>query len=374
MGMFYDLLKAQLITESSNYYTDNRDPYANEKKGSLKRTLVNFLKRFFYSKPMITILVSNDKIFKKYFLGKLFNLEKYLDALDNFYKKLEDDKSKKLLLKLVAFRILGYVKVKLPLSNKAYWDGLDKIIENEGDDFFTLEYEPFKLPFHDLNNIGLAFKLYLHSKALYMTFITKHYNHVVNEDLTIKVEEKDVVLDLGGCYGDSALYFADLCGEKGKVFCFEFIPSNLKVLNKNLELNPELRSRIEIVDNPLWDVSGKQVYYKDLGASSKVGFEDDGDMSGKTETLSIDDFVANNNLKSVDFIKTDIEGAEPFAIDGAVKTIQSFKPKLAISIYHNMSDFTGLVQKIDSLNVGYKFYLGHATIYSSETVLFCKVD
>ena len=72
-------------------------------------------------------------------------------------------------------------------------------------------------------------------------------------------------------------------------------------------------------------------------------------------------------------IKTDIEGAEPFALRGAEETLRKFKPKLAISIYHSMDDFVNIVKQINELNLGYQFYLGHYTIFGSETILFCTI-
>ena len=186
-------------------------------------------------------------------------------------------------------------------------------------------------------------------------------------------EEGDVIIDFGGCYGDTALYFADKVGKKGKVYTFEFIPGNIKVINDNMQLNPLLRDRITIVDKPVWEYSDKITYYKDSGASIMISFEEYEGYEGKTATLSCDDFVLQNNIEKVDFIKTDIEGAEPYALKGALITLQKFKPKLAISIYHNMNDFTGIIKQIDDLKLGYKFYLGHSTINTSETVLFCKV-
>ncbi len=370
--MFYTLLKNQLLEESSNYYPESESP--NDNNISLKKRIINFGKRIFYTRFFIKLIISNNYLFKEIFLGKVFSLKKYLNPLESFYNKLETETSKKLLLKLMAFRILGYVKVKLPLNTKDYWKGLDEVFKNEGNDSIKLDYAPYSLPFHDLNSFGYPIKVYLHSKALYMTFMIHHYDHKIDNANTIKVNKDDVVLDLGGCYGDSSLYFANLAGENGKVYSFEFIPSNLEVLNRNLALNPILKQRIEIVDKPLWDVSGKKVFYCDLGASSKVGFEKNTEMSGQTETLSIDDFVNKEGLNKLDFIKTDIEGAEPFAIKGAINSISKFKPNLAISIYHNMSDFTGIVKQIDELGLGYKFYLGHATTYSSETVLFCTAN
>ena len=109
-------------------------------------------------------------------------------------------------------------------------------------------------------------------------------------------------------------------------------------------------------------------------ATSKIEFEPFIDQTGFTTTISIDDFVNNNGLEKVDFIKMDIEGAECSALEGAVETIMKFKPKLAIAIYHSMDDMVNIPNWINDLNLGYKLYLGHYTIHAEETVIFAKAE
>ena len=66
----------------------------------------------------------------------------------------------------------------------------------------------------------------------------------------------------------------------------------------------------------------------------------------------------------------DIEGSELAALLGAEKTLCKFRPTLAVSVYHNLSDFWTIPRFVESLNLGYKFYLRHFTIHAEETVLF----
>ena len=80
--------------------------------------------------------------------------------------------------------------------------------------------------------------------------------------------------------------------------------------------------------------------------------------------------VQQLHLPRVDFIKMDIEGAEYPALRGAEQTIRSFRPKLAISIYHQISDFVDIPRFLHGLNLDYDFYVEHHTIYQNETVLF----
>ena len=68
----------------------------------------------------------------------------------------------------------------------------------------------------------------------------------------------------------------------------------------------------------------------------------------------------------------DIEGAELLALEGAIKTIIKFRPKLAIAIYHSMSDFVAIPYWILNLNLGYEIFIGHYTIHAEETICFAK--
>ena len=55
----------------------------------------------------------------------------------------------------------------------------------------------------------------------------------------------------------------------------------------------------------------------------------------KVNGITIDSFVFNNsNIKSVGFIKMDIEGAELLALKGAIKTIDKYKPIIFMELCH----------------------------------------
>jgi len=53
---------------------------------------------------------------------------------------------------------------------------------------------------------------------------------------------------------------------------------------------------------------------------------------------TIDGLVADLNLTRVNFIKMDIEGAEPNALKGGLRTIERFHPRMAISLEHRHTD------------------------------------
>ncbi len=180
-------------------------------------------------------------------------------------------------------------------------------------------------------------------------FILEQYKYQKNQVLS--VEDGDIVIDAGACWGDTTLYFANIVGSSGRVYSFEFIPNNLRILKKNIKLNPHLKEIIKIVENPLWNVSDIELLYIENGPSSKLSFDPLEDFTNKVNTLTIDNFVKLYNVSEVDFIKMDIEGAELNAISGAKETLKPYKPKLAISLYHNLNDFFRIPRFLMSLNL-----------------------
>ena len=158
-----------------------------------------------------------------------------------------------------------------------------------------------------------------------------------------------------------------------KVFTFEFIDGNLKVLKENISYNPGLAQNIVVVEHPLWEKDNEVFYYVDKGPASTVSTVAAGNGDKVVKSKTIDALVKEKQLQKVDFIKLDIEGAEPYALKGAAETIRKFKPKLAIAIYHSISDFVTIPEYIRSLCPEYKLYLGHYTIYDEETLIYATI-
>lgn len=107
---------------------------------------------------------------------------------------------------------------------------------------------------------------------------------------------------------------------------------------------------------------------KDQGAASFVTFSEESGVTDKVSTITIDNLVVEHKLHKLDFIKMDIEGAEMNALKGAIHSITTFRPTLAIAIYHQISDFVNVMKFINDLNLGYQFYLGHYTVNAQETI------
>lgn len=149
-----------------------------------------------------------------------------------------------------------------------------------------------------------------------------------------KVKENDVVLDTGANCGHLSILFSKLVGKDGFVYAFEPDRYNIESIKNNILLNKDLNPNIEIVDLLLWN-ENIMVNFHEAGtvASSAVWIPDVENCVEK-QAILVDDWVKENNIKKLDFIKMDIEGAEIEALDGCIETIRKFKPNFAIASYH----------------------------------------
>jgi FkbM family methyltransferase len=78
---------------------------------------------------------------------------------------------------------------------------------------------------------------------------------------------------------------------------------------------------------------------------------------GTKETITVttlDKFANDENIKKIDFIKADIEGAERDMLAGARNVLKEFAPKLAVCTYHLPDDHIILKEIILDANPNYK--------------------
>ena len=274
-----------------------------------------------------------------------------------------DPVSRDLLLRLCAFRILGGRHYRLPRNDESFWRCVESVERDALVERGVARVGPYDLDLYRLPGATGTIELEAHPMNILNSFLIREYRFD-RSGIVIDAGESDVVIDGGGCWGDTALYFADRA-PRGKVFVFEFEARNLEVLRRNLARNPRLAERIEIVEKALWSRSGEELRFSDAGPGTRIGTG-----SFTAESMSIDDFAAQAALPRVDFIKLDVEGAEIPVLHGAQNTIRSFGPKLAVSIYHSIGDLLTIPRLLDQLRADYDVYLDHATIHAEETIAF----
>jgi FkbM family methyltransferase len=293
-----------------------------------------------------------------------------LDKLSLVYDILNDQYSKDYFVWIILYQLFDVVKVRFPFYYSrefANFDFYNSLKVNE--EFLSINNGKTILNCYSLSKLGWDITLWSKVTSIIVNFINQQYKY----RNIVKVCPGDYVIEGGACFGDTSLYCAYLAGSAGRVFSFEFVEENLRVFFKNLDLNPEYKNLIELVPKPLFSKTGMELELQLSGAGSFV----EPVKSPNNDfllSISIDDFIKDNNVKKIDFIKFDIEGAELDALEGAKETIQRFKPKLAICLYHKIEDIWTIPLYINKILPNYKLYLDHHTVMTYETVLYAICD
>lgn len=171
------------------------------------------------------------------------------------------------------------------------------------------------------NRFHLAFNLAEQERDLY-----------TEGDITVR--PGDIVLDGGANVG--AFTRQALAAGAKLVVAIEPAPDNLTCLRRNLAAEIA-DGRVIVYPKGIWDAEEILSLYMDPENSAAASFVrrlPGWEPVTELPLTTIDRLVAELNLPRVDFIKLDIEGAEPRAIQGGRNTLAGNKPRLAISAYH----------------------------------------
>lgn len=142
------------------------------------------------------------------------------------------------------------------------------------------------------------------------------------------------MLDVGAHLGYYTRIFSKLVQRSGTVWAFEPCPENYPLLKHNL--SAARFGNIKIVNKAVSAQNGAATLFISSGHSmhSLNASFTDGQGQVEVETISLDSFLAANGVSSVDFIKIDVEGAEPLVMEG-MKQIASQSPRLKMLMEYN---------------------------------------
>ena len=180
-----------------------------------------------------------------------------------------------------------------------------------------------------------------------------------------QINSSETFVDVGAYTGDSISEFINAVqGKWHKIFAFEPDSNNYKIAKKNY--NDEriclFKKGVGRKNETLFLLNENKG--KDEGAH----VVDNADIASELmKVVKLDDVIS----EKVTYIKMDIEGMEMDALLGAKKLIKSYRPKLAVSVYHKMEDLLLISHFIESMDLEYKLYLRHYWSCSgTDTVLF----
>lgn len=203
------------------------------------------------------------------------------------------------------------------------------------------------------------------------------YEHIINfgnyvsmssarqyfEEPFLDYGAEEIFVDAGAFDLFSTRRLWGICGERlKKAYAFEPDKVNYERCRRIVEERD--LSYIKLLPYGTWDEVTTLNFSQASSAASSIS--EDGNTVIQTRT--IDSSVDRG--ERVTFIKMDVEGAELKSLMGAQNTIQRYRPKLAICIYHKDEDMIQIPLYIKSLVPEYRLYVRHYSNNACETVLY----
>lgn len=219
-----------------------------------------------------------------------------------------------------------------------------------------------KFTVHEIDNINVLSN-YLFNQDHFMGTLLEIYDRetYTKNDLDIKVEQGDVVVDIGANTG----VFVTQALERGasKIYVCEPNPACIKIIKNYFEDN----NRIDIHELAICDrdenVEILLGYDMSTSAHSKLSIaerlrdENDKKFYGLCESRTVTGkrfktFVEENNISHIDFLKIDTEGSEVFiTVDENIEFFKYKVKKVALE-FHNEEHKHILKSYFE--NIGYK--------------------
>ena len=212
---------------------------------------------------------------------------------------------------------------------------------------------------------GLKIKIRVNSTDL-MAFTHVWMIQEYSDD-NFSINNDDIIIDVGAHIGLFALFASQFC-KNGKIFCYEPIKENYKILIENIEMNQiqnifpnnlavtKETSRVKIFLND--DQSGHSMFIQNKNFV-------------EVDSKSLSDIFIDNGIKECDFLKLDCEGAEYEIIESLPSDLFTKINKTAIE-YHMVDTKPELLEQLINKFKQFSFSVHTRSLFADIGFLFAK--
>ena len=175
------------------------------------------------------------------------------------------------------------------------------------------------------------------AKTADRTIINEMWIHKIYTPKGFEIKDSDTVVDIGAHIGFFSI-FASTYAKQGKVFAFEPTPENFAMLEENVRIN-NLKN-ILFLNQAVGGKDGKADIFlseHNTGGHSFFHTKKNSDKKITVPVISLQTLMKKYDLKIIDFLKMDCEGAEYSILFNCPKEILQKISKISME-YHNIDD------------------------------------
>lgn len=160
----------------------------------------------------------------------------------------------------------------------------------------------------------------------------ENYEYNVRYAVEKFISTGSICYDIGANIGLWTLRISELVEKTGCVYAFEPVSRNREFLIQNLELSGA-HNNVQILPLALGnqEITSKIYIPVDPGSSSMAP-ETSGDQHEEIEVKRLDDIWESQGCPHVAFVKMDVEGSEPFILEGGSKFFREIRPVVVCEV------------------------------------------
>jgi FkbM family methyltransferase len=203
--------------------------------------------------------------------------------------------------------------------------------------------------------------------------MTRHEDVIIEH---FRPKEGDVVVDVGAHIGRYTIVASKQVGQNGKVIAIEADPSNFEILNRNIELNR--LTNVTTLNYAAFSKEAKIKLYLPAGdiftkyntvMSDWIWVKPD-DKFVEVNGNTLDNLVHETEIRQVNWIKIDVEGAEFEVLRGAHNLLLNNKNiVLLVELHGSPNDYRW---KLEEFIGTYKFKIEFEKIYEKNGYIILR--
>lgn len=184
-----------------------------------------------------------------------------------------------------------------------------------------------------ISYMGVELKAPSHDLGIVPGLIGGYYEKAELTVYKALLRKASMIVDVGGNIGLYTVIGARYMNPMGRIVTFEPVPSNVDHLKINISLN-SVEKKVTVEPLAIGENDGMiDLFISEKSLGNHSASSDNAGKNSKKISInktSIDNYYRKNNIENLDILKIDIEGYDYFALKGALKTINKYKPTLFI--------------------------------------------
>ncbi len=171
--------------------------------------------------------------------------------------------------------------------------------------------------------------------------VTGEYEPLETQILKFFAKKSRTIFDIGANVGYYAVELSQSISSVSAIHAFEPVPNSFEQLKQNVELN-EISSLVTCIPLAVSNTHGKIRLYKPKTSGSSASSARNLHPDEKVEkidvsTIILDHYIQFAEINDFDLLKIDVEGAELMVIEGAINSIQKYRPVIFVELLRKWS-------------------------------------